>query len=68
MPVWLAVFVEMIKSKAWSIQTLRQLGGTEGVGVTFLEETFHAPTAPPTHRLHEEAAREYSSASFRKAT
>ena len=25
----------------------RQVGGTEGVGVTFLEETFSAPTAPP---------------------
>jgi formylglycine-generating enzyme required for sulfatase activity len=36
---------------------LRQLGGTEGVGVTFLEETFSAPSAHPKHRLHEKAAR-----------
>ena len=57
MPVRLALFVEMIKGKPWSIHTLKQIGGTEGVGVTFLEETFHSPTAPPTHRLHEEAAR-----------
>ena len=32
------------------------MGGTEGVGVTFLEETFSAPTAPPEHRLHQKAA------------
>ncbi len=28
----------------------------EGVGVTFLEETFSASTAPPEHRLHQKAA------------
>src|SRR5262249_898380 len=28
-----------------------------GVGVTFLEETFSVKTAPPTHRMHEQAAR-----------
>ena len=33
------------------------MGGTEGVGVTFLEETFSAATAPPPHRLHQKAAR-----------
>ena len=26
------------------------------MGVTFLEETFSAPTAPPEHRLHQKAA------------
>ena len=35
----------------------REVGGTEGVGVTFLEETFSAATAPPEHRLHQKAAR-----------
>ena len=33
------------------------MGGTEGVGVTFLEETFSAATAPPEHRYHQKAAR-----------
>jgi hypothetical protein len=33
-----------------------KVGGTEGVGVTFLEETFTASTAPPQHRLHQKAA------------
>jgi hypothetical protein len=36
---------------------LRKLGGTDGVGVTFLEETFCSDTAPPEHRYHETAAR-----------
>jgi hypothetical protein len=33
------------------------VGGTQGVGVTFLEETFSAATAPPEHRYHQKAAR-----------
>ena len=37
--------------------TLAEVGGTSGVGVTFLEETFSASTAPPEHRLHQKAAR-----------
>ena len=36
--------------------TLREVGGTKGVGVTFLEETFSASPAPPEHRLHQKAA------------
>jgi hypothetical protein len=54
--VRLALFAEMVKGKAWTPATLRQMGGTEGVGVTFLEETFAASTAPPPHRLHRMAA------------
>ena len=52
----LALFAEMIKGKPWTPATLREVGGTEGVGVTFLEETFSASTAPPEHRLHQKAA------------
>jgi hypothetical protein len=55
--VRLALFAEMVKSKPWTSATLRQVGGAEGVGVTFLEETFCAATAPPPHRLHQNAAR-----------
>ena len=54
--VRLALFAEMMKGRAWTPATLRQVGGTEGVGVTFLEETFAASTAPPPHRLHQRAA------------
>ena len=45
--VRLALFAEMVKGKPWTPATLKEVGGTEGVGVTFLEETFSAATAPP---------------------
>jgi serine/threonine protein kinase/formylglycine-generating enzyme required for sulfatase activity len=54
--VRLALFAEMMKSKAWDLATLRGVGGAKGVGATFLEETFSASTAPPKHRLHHKAA------------
>jgi serine/threonine protein kinase/formylglycine-generating enzyme required for sulfatase activity len=54
--VRLALFAEMVKSKPWTPATLKEIGGTEGVGVAFLEETFTASTAPPQHRLHQKAA------------
>ena len=55
--VRLALFADMIKGKPWTLATLQAMGGTAGVGVTFLEETFSAATAPPEHRLHQKAAR-----------
>jgi serine/threonine protein kinase/formylglycine-generating enzyme required for sulfatase activity len=55
--VRLALFAEMVKGKPWTPATLREVGGTKGVGETFLEETFSATTAPPEHRLHQKAAR-----------
>jgi serine/threonine protein kinase/formylglycine-generating enzyme required for sulfatase activity len=54
--VRLALFAEMMKGKSWTPATLQEVGGTEGIGVTFLEETFSAATAPPQHRYHQEAA------------
>ena len=51
------LFAEMIKSKSWTPATLKEVGGTKGVGVTFLEETFSASTAPPERRYHQKAAR-----------
>jgi formylglycine-generating enzyme required for sulfatase activity len=54
--VRLALFAEMVKGKPWKPVTLKEVGGMEGVGVTFLEETFAASTAPPQHRLHQKAA------------
>ncbi|MBC7965454.1 MAG: SUMF1/EgtB/PvdO family nonheme iron enzyme [Fuerstia sp.] len=55
--VRLALFAEMMKGKAWTPAALKEVGGTKGVGVTFLEETFSAATAPPQHRYHQRAAR-----------
>ena len=54
--VRLALFAEMVKGKPWNSATLREVGGTDGVGVLFLEETFSSPQANPTHRLHQRAA------------
>jgi len=55
--VRLALFAEMVKSKPWTPATLKAVGGTEGVGVTFLEETFSSPVAGPRNRQHQNAAR-----------
>ena len=38
--VRLALFAEMAKGKPWTPATLREVGGMEGIGVTFLEEAF----------------------------
>jgi serine/threonine protein kinase len=56
-PVRLSLFVEMLKGKDWVPATLKEVGGIEGLGVTFLEETFTARTANPEHRSRAKAAR-----------
>ena len=56
-PVRLALFAEMMKDRAWNPSSLDEVGGTQGVGVTFLEETFAGSTASPERRLHQVAAR-----------
>ncbi len=55
--VRLALFAEMMKGKPWTPSTLKEVGGTKGVGVTFLEETFSSSTASPDHRYHQKPAR-----------
>ena len=55
--VRLAVFAEMMKSRPWTKDSLREVGGAEGIGASFLEDTFCSRTAPPAHRFHETAAR-----------
>jgi hypothetical protein len=55
--VRLALFAEMMKGRAWTPATLKNVGGTEGVGITFLEDTFSSPTANPRYRMHQKAAR-----------
>jgi len=56
-PVRLALFAEMIKNKPWLLQTLDSVGGTHGLGVNFLEETFRSQSANPRHRQLEPPAR-----------
>jgi serine/threonine protein kinase/formylglycine-generating enzyme required for sulfatase activity len=55
--VRLALFAEMVKAKPWVPAALKRVGGMEGIGVTFLEETFSARTANPVHQVHQLAAR-----------
>ena len=55
--VRLALLAEMFKGKAWTPKTFRTVGGAAGIGVAFLDETFSSQTAPPEHRLHQQAAR-----------
>ena len=55
--VRLALLAEMTKGRDWTLATLREMGGTKGVGVTFLEETFSTQKSLPQYRLHEKAAR-----------
>jgi eukaryotic-like serine/threonine-protein kinase len=52
-PIRLAVFAEMVKGRSWNTTTLKEVGGTEGVGVAFLEETLNSTTL----RHHQRAAR-----------
>ncbi len=56
-PVRLCIFAEMVKSRPWSLSTLREVGGAQGLGTAFLEEGFDSRSASPMHRLHRKAAR-----------
>ncbi|MFM9067520.1 MAG: serine/threonine-protein kinase, partial [Planctomycetota bacterium] len=54
--VRLSLFADMMQGRTWTPTALQDVGGTTGVGRTFLEETFSSRSAPPQHRLHQEAA------------
>jgi serine/threonine protein kinase/formylglycine-generating enzyme required for sulfatase activity len=55
--VRLSLFAEMMKGRDWTPTALKEVGGTEGIGFTFLEDSFSSSTANPKHRLHQKAAR-----------
>lgn len=54
--VRLALIAEMLKYRDWTTAAWRLVGGAHGVGEAYLEETFSGASAPPTHRLHRDAA------------
>jgi eukaryotic-like serine/threonine-protein kinase len=56
-PVQLALFAQMVKDRPWVPATLRAVGRARAIGETFLEEAFNGPSASPTHRIHQKAAR-----------
>ena len=49
-PVRLALFTEMIKDRSWNPKTLAGIGGMEGIGVAFLEDSFSSGAALPENR------------------
>ncbi len=51
----MALFAQMMKDRPWVPSTLRAVGGLEGLGVKFLEESINAPTAPRSTRIHAQA-------------
>ena len=55
--VRLALFAEIMKSRPWTPESLREVGGEGGVGLRFLEDTFDGPSAPISYRYHAKAAR-----------
>ncbi len=55
-PVRLALFAEMFRHRPWTPESLLSVGGAEGVGRVFLEETFRSDSAPPQYRVHAQAA------------
>ena len=55
--VRLALFADMFRGTPWTTSNLRRVGGAEGLGVTFLEETFSAATARAEYRCHQTTAR-----------
>ncbi len=54
--VRLAIFAEMVKKRPWTATTLKEIGGTKGVGVAFLDASFMVASSSPKHRLHRPAA------------
>jgi formylglycine-generating enzyme required for sulfatase activity len=56
-PVRLSLFAEMTRGQPWTPASLRALGGAEGIGVRFLEESLGPRAARPEHRLRQDAAR-----------
>ncbi len=55
--VRLAIFSDMMRAREWSLRSLKEVGGIDGVGVTFLDETFSSKHSPPENRYHELAVR-----------
>ncbi len=56
-PVRLAMLTEMLKDYPWNTNTLKQVGGMEGLGVTFLQDRLAGPQAHPQFRRHPDLVR-----------
>jgi formylglycine-generating enzyme required for sulfatase activity len=63
-PVQLALFVDLVRTRPWTPATLHDLGAAAGpgrlldrVGVAFLEDSFNSRSATPSHKLHAAGAK-----------
>lgn len=55
--VRLSLLADMLKGRDWTPATLESIGGLDGIGISFLEETFASSRADVRHRMHQVAAR-----------
>jgi energy-coupling factor transporter ATP-binding protein EcfA2 len=55
--VRLSLLADMLKGRDWVPTTLASIGGLEGIGISFLEETFASSRADARHRAHQVAVR-----------
>ncbi|MFM8475629.1 MAG: serine/threonine protein kinase, partial [Planctomycetaceae bacterium] len=55
--VRLALFCDMVRHREWTADTLQEIGGADGVGVAFLEETFANSRSDVRYRRHQLAVR-----------
>ncbi len=55
--VRLSLLADMLKGRDWTQSTLDSIGGLEGIGINFLEETFASNRADARHRAHQIAVR-----------
>jgi eukaryotic-like serine/threonine-protein kinase len=55
--VRLALFAQMFHSKKWNLEELKAVGGIEGIGTRFLEETFNSTSGDTEkYRKHKDGA------------
>jgi serine/threonine protein kinase len=55
--VRLSLLTDMLKGRDWVPKTLESIGGLDGIGIHFLEETFASSRADARHRAHQIAVR-----------
>lgn len=54
--VQLVVLAAMMSKHPWTTAELRRLGGLDGIGVRFMEDSFASRGTPELHRIHMQAA------------
>ncbi len=55
--IHLVLLAQMLRSRDWVPETLSQFGGTDGIGIDFLNATFASDSASPLHRSVQMPAR-----------